>query len=102
MAKSCKGLTFPCYKPLMSPRSFFSSSHNYTMSNTAVSHDPTLSRTSEHRPLLTELATSELVRILQGYSVALPKCQDEGDFHLTTVRLDDALEVCLPFLSLIF
>lgn len=51
------------------------------------------------RTPLSDEALSKLSGILQTFIVNLPKCQDSGDFHVSTVHLDSAVEVSFLLIS---
>ena len=65
------------------------------MSASQVSN-PTEEMTPAHvHPHLSDEARMAFIDLLRKYCVELPKSQDKQDFHLITVHLSAAIDVCL-------
>lgn len=65
------------------------------MSASQVSNPTEETAPARVHPRLSDEARVAFVDLLRKYCVELPKSQDEQDFHLVTVRLSAAIDVCL-------
>ena len=67
-----------------------------TFMSTSQASNPTEEMAPAYiHPLLSDEAHVAFVNLLHKYCIELPKSQDEQDFHLATVRLSAAIDVCL-------
>ena len=67
------------------------------MSSSEASSPSAESVTHDTLPPLSDGAREEFVGLFRNYCVLLPKCDDTDDFHLDTVRLSAAVDVCFSF-----